>query len=136
MRYLLDTNTCIDYLTGRFPSVVERLKSLAPDEVGVSSVVVAELRYGAEKSARPSENNSLLDRFFEDVPVIGFDARAAGAYGTLRSRLERRGTPIGPNDMLIAAQALAVRSVLVTDNVSEFGRVQGLTIENWRESSV
>ena len=136
MRYLLDTNVCIDYLTGRFPSVAERLRSLAPDEVGVSSVVVAELRYGAQKSARPGENNRLLDRFFEDLPVVDFDARAASAYGALRSRLELRGTPIGPNDMLIAAQALAVGSVLVTDNLSEFTRVEGLSIENWRESAV
>ena len=136
MRYLLDTNACIDYLTGRFPSVGARLESLAPHEVGVSSVVVAELRYGAEKSARPGENNRLLDRFFEDVSVVDFDARAAAAYGTLRSHLELQGTPIGPNDMLIAAQALAVRTVLITDNVSEFSRVRGLTIENWRGSAV
>jgi len=132
VRYLLDTNACIDFLTGRFPRVGERLLSLTPADVAVGSVVVAELRYGAEKSARSSENNRRLDRFFEDMPVVDFDARAASAYGSLRLHLEQEGTPIGPNDMLIAAQALAVRWVLVTDNVSEFARVQGLTIENWR----
>ena len=132
MRYLLDTNVCIDYLTGRFPSVVERLQKLTPEDVGVSSVVVAELRYGAEKSTRPSENHRLLDRFFEDMDVVDFDSPAARAYGTLRSHLERQGTPIGPNDMLIAAQAVASRRVLVTDNASEFARVPGLAIENWR----
>ena len=134
MRYLLDTNVCVDYLTGRFPSVVERLQALTPDDVCVSSIAVAELRYGAEKSSRSEENHRRLDLFFGDLPLVDFDAPAALAYGQLRTRLECEGVPIGPNDMLIAAQAMAGHLVLVTDNQSEFGRVQGLRTENWRPS--
>ena len=134
MRYLLDTNVCIDYLTGRYPGVVARLHSCTPEEVGVSSIAVAELRYGAEKSEQPRNNNRSLDLLFEDLQVVDFDSRAAAAYGTLRTELESRGEPIGPNDMLIAAQALHARLIVVTDNVREFSRVRGLTVENWRDT--
>jgi tRNA(fMet)-specific endonuclease VapC len=130
--YLLDTNVAVDYLTGRYPSVVDRLRSLVPEDVAISSVAVAELRYGADKSGRPAENHARLDAFLADVATIDFDLRAAAAYGRLRARLEAAGTPIGPNDMLIAAQALAEGLVLVSDNVSEFGRVPGLEVQDWR----
>lgn len=130
--YLLDTNVCIDYLTGRYPAVAKRLLQLSPAAVATSSVAVAELRYGAQKSQRPAENHRRLDLLLEDLPVLDFDLDAAAVYGTLRRELEKRGQLIGPNDMLIAAQALAHGVVLVTDNVSEFGRIEGLRVENWR----
>ena len=132
MKYLLDTNVCIDYLTGRFPTTVRRIQASTPEDMGVSTVSVAELRYGADKSDRPEANHQLLDTFLADVPALDFDLRAAAEYGQLRAALERSGTPIGPNDMLISAQALALRLVLVTDNESEFRRVEGLVVENWR----
>lgn len=130
--YLLDTNVCVDYLTGRYPGVATRLHQLSPAAVATSSIAVAELRYGAQKSQRPAENHRRLDLLLEDLPVLDVDLGAAAAYGGLRRELERRGQLIGPNDMLIAAQALAHGVVLVTDNVSEFGRVEGLQVENWR----
>ncbi len=98
----------------------------------MSSIAVAELRYGAEKSARPRENHGRLDLLLEDLRTLDFDPDAGAAYGRLRAALEARGTPIGPNDMLIAAQAMAHDLVLVSADVSEFGRIDGLRLENWR----
>jgi tRNA(fMet)-specific endonuclease VapC len=132
VRYLLDTNVCVDYLTGRYASVAERLRLVAPPDVAVSAVAVAELRYGAEKSGRAAANHGALALFLGDVTTLDFDREAAAAYGRLRSSLEKDGTPIGANDMLIAAQALAAQLILVTDNTDEFQRVPGLVIENWR----
>ncbi len=133
MRYLLDTNVCVDFLNGRYPRVIDRLLATSPDEVAISTIAVAELRYGADKSARRQENHDSIDRFLTDVPTLGFDNEAARAYGALRARLERSGSPIGPNDMLIAAQALANDLVLVTANLDELQRVEGLQLESWRE---
>lgn len=132
MRYLLDSNVCVDYLGGRYPGVVRRVTQETPDDLAVSAVTVAELRYGADKSQRPRANHARLNALFRELRCVDFDARAAGAYGRLRSRLERRGKPIGPNDMLIAAHALSRGLVLVTDNVREFRRVPRLKVENWR----
>ena len=132
MRFLLDTNVCVDYLNGRFPSVVERLQSLRPDDIAVSAIAVAELRYGAAKSARPAENHRRLDLLLADLAALEFDLSAAALYGRLRSDLEAHGTPIGPNDMLIAAQALAQELILVTADLEEFRRVDGLVVESWR----
>jgi len=132
MRYLLDTNVCVDYLNGRYPTVIERLQKTRPEDVAVSVIAVAELRYGADKSERPDANHQRLDRLLDDLASFEFDLKAASDYGRLRTELERRGTPIGPNDMLIASQARAHDLVLVTDNVAEFERVEGLRVENWR----
>ena len=132
MRYLLDANVCVDYLNGRFPSVAAKLQSLAPEEVAISVVAVAELRFGADKSARAEANHHRLDLFLGDVAVLDFERDAARAYGSLRAALERSGTPIGPNDMLIAAQALAAGTVLVSANLDEMRRVPGLAVESWR----
>ena len=133
MRYLLDTNVCVDYLTGRYPSVAARLRALGPADMCLSSVVVAELRYGADRSAHPRRNHRMLDVLTDEIACQAFDGAAAACYGKVRTDLERRGRPIGPNDMLIAAHALALGLVLVTDNVREFGRVNGLDLEDWRE---
>lgn len=133
MRYLLDTNVCVDFVTGRYPAVAGRLAELRPVDVAVSSVVAAELRYGAEKSSRRAENHRRLDVLLGELPVLELDLDAASVYGRIRAELEARGTPIGPNDLLIGAQALAADRVLVTDNVAEFSRIEGLRIENWRE---
>ena len=133
MRYLLDTNVCVDYLNGRFPSVTERIRRSSPRDLCVSSVVVAELRYGADRSSSRDRNHRRLDILTAEIPCVDFDLVAATTYGRVRAALEARGSPIGANDMLIAAHALALGVVLVTDNVREFERVEGLEIDNWRE---
>jgi tRNA(fMet)-specific endonuclease VapC len=132
MKYLLDSNVCVDYLTGRFPHVQRRIQARLPEDLCLSSIVVAELRYGADKSAKPRRNHQLLSVLTEEIPCRDFDTDAATRYGKLRASLERKGKPIGPNDMLIAAHALSLGLVLVTDNVGEFERVEGLKLENWR----
>jgi tRNA(fMet)-specific endonuclease VapC len=134
MKYLLDSNVCVDYLTGRFPNVRKRILSLLPEDLCLSSIVVAELRYGADKSAKARHNHRLLDVLTAEIPCRDFDTAGATMYGKLRASLEKKGKPIGPNDMLIAAHALSLSLVLVTDNVSEFKRVEGLKLENWREA--
>ena len=132
MRFLLDTNVCVDYLRGHPSTVIATLQRHAPADLGLSSIVVAELRYGAERSARPSANHSRIDVLAAEIPAVDFDGAAAAAYGRLRGRLEKAGEVIGANDMLIAAQALSRKLVLVTDNESEFRRIKGLRVENWR----
>ena len=133
MKYLLDSNVCVDYLTGRYPSVTTQIQRVLPEELCLSSIVVAELRYGADKSARSRRNHRLLDVLIDEIPCRDFDSKAASIYGRVRVALERQGQPIGPNDMLIAAHALSLGLVLVSDNVREFKRVRGLKLENWRE---
>lgn len=132
MRHLLDTNACVDYLTGRYPRVVARIQRSTPEDLCVSSVVVAELRYGADHSARRRRNHARIDALIEELECLDFDVPAAAAYGRVRARLEASGTPIGPNDMLIAAHALSRGLSVVTDNVAEFRRVEGLKVESWR----
>ena len=134
MKYLLDTNVCVDYLTGRFPQVARRIHGASPEDLCLSSIVIAELRYGADKSGRPRRNHELLDVLTNEIPGRDFDSAAASIYGRIRAALEKKGKPIGPNDMLIAAHALSLGLVLVSDNSAEFKRVRGLEIENWREA--
>ncbi|HEV2843985.1 MAG TPA: type II toxin-antitoxin system VapC family toxin [Thermoanaerobaculia bacterium] len=132
MRYLLDTNVWVDYLRQRSARVISRVRSSDPDDLALSSVVLAELRYGAERSQRSDRNHAQLDILVRDVPLLDFDASAAGAFGRLRTALEVQGAVIGPYDMMIAAQALSQKLVLVTDNQDEFCRVPSLRLENWR----
>jgi tRNA(fMet)-specific endonuclease VapC len=133
MAYLLDTSACSDYFTARYPKVVARIQACSPDDLRLSVVVVAELRYGADHSARRRANHARIDALIEEIETFDFDLRAAAAYGRVRAQLEAGGTPIGPNDMLIAAHALSRGLTVVTDNTAEFGRVKGLKVENWRE---
>ena len=133
MKYLLDTNVWIDYLTGRYPTVVTRIQESPPDDLCLSSVVMADLRYGAEKSKRKRLNHDLLDTLARDVRCVEFDLDGARAYGELRTAVEKRGTPLGPYDMMIAAHALSLGLIVVTDNEREFGRVKSFPVENWRD---
>jgi len=132
MKYLLDTNACVDYLNGRFPKLTGRIHRSAPSDLCISSVAVAELRYGAEKSTQRQRNHERLDVLLGDIPCVDFDSGAALVYGRVRAILERRGIIIGPYDLQIAAHALFLDLVLVSDNVREFRRVEGLKVENWR----
>src|SRR6266852_6171655 len=129
--YLLDTNACIRILNGTSTSLVYHLRAVPRSLVRLSSVVKAELLYGARKSTRVAENLRLLERFFDTIASLPFDDQCAEEYGLLRDELDRAGTPIGPNDLLIAATARASGCTLVTHNVREFSRVSGLQYEDW-----
>lgn len=132
MKYLLDTNVCVDFFNQRHPSVTERIRRSSPEDLCLSSVVVAELRYGADRSQRRDENHERLDVLTAEIQCLDFDLAAALVYGRIRSALEAEGAPIGPYDMMIAAHALSRELILVTDNEREFRRVPRLQIENWR----
>jgi tRNA(fMet)-specific endonuclease VapC len=129
--YLLDTNACIRILNRTSASLTERLRFVPREQIRLSSVVKAELLYGARKSSRIAENLRLLERFFDTIAGLSFDDHCAEEYGLLREELERAGTPIGPNDLLIAATARAHHAVLVTHNIKEFSRVAALRLEDW-----
>jgi len=131
MRVLLDTNICIYLIKKKPAGVVRRLQSLQISDVSLSSITLGELEYGVEKSQRPEQNRWALMEFLSPLDILSFDDDAAQRYGKLRSRLERSGNLIGPMDLLIAAHALSLGAVLVTNNASEFRRVEELTVENW-----
>jgi tRNA(fMet)-specific endonuclease VapC len=127
----LDTNVCIHIIRRRPQAVLRRFEDYGIGEVGISSVTIAELRYGAEKSSRPEQNLEALGRFLLPLEILAFGGEAAAAYGWIRAALENAGTPIGPLDTLIAAHAVSVGVTLVTNNIREFGRVPGLGVEDW-----
>ena len=131
MTHLLDTNACIAHLRSANSSVTRELKKRAPGDVVLCSVVKAELLFGARRSRDVQKNLQQLAPFFAGFASLPFDDVAADAYSDARAVLVAAGTPIGPNDMLIAAIALANHIVLVSRNVAEFRRVPGLQIENW-----
>lgn len=131
MTYLLDTNTCIQYLNGRSHRLIENLRSRTPDEIAVCSVVKAELYYGAQRSRNPREAIAGIEEFLTPYRSLPFDDQCAEAYGRIRARLAQLGLPIGPNDLLIAAIAVLHGAILVTHNVREFSRVDGLVFQDW-----
>jgi tRNA(fMet)-specific endonuclease VapC len=128
--FLLDTNVCIGLLKGH-AGIVARLNQLTPADVRLCAVVKAELRYGAWASENPAQNLSTLKRFVAPYLSLPFDDACADSYGRLRAELRRQGVPIGANDLLIAATALAHDLILVTHNTREFGRVPQLRFEDW-----
>lgn len=128
--YLLDTNIVIAAMKGH-PAVCARLESLPPTALWLSAIVLGELEFGAAKSAQSERNRSRLAELARRLPLLLVDATACRRYGEVRAHLEASGTPIGANDMWIAAQALAASCVLVTDNEREFRRVPELRVENW-----
>ena len=131
MKYLLDTNTCIHYLNHLDSPVRHRLEHVLPSEVVLCSMVKAELYYGAFKSKQTTKNLAALEYLFSILTSLPFDDLAARIYGEIRSDLSIKGTLIGPNDMIIAATALACNITLVTRNTKEFLRVSNLKVENW-----
>lgn len=130
MRYLVDTNVCIAWLKGD-RAVRDAWRAVDPEEVLLSSVVRAELIFGARKSQRVAANLRLLDALFSALASAPFDDRAAEQYGALRAHLTAQGQLIGPNDLMIAATALALDATVVTRNAREFTRVAGLRVEAW-----
>lgn len=131
MSYLLDTNVCIRYLNGRSERIRSHIESLHPREIVLCSVVKAELFYGAMKSVNPVRNITKQRKFTDRFVSYPFDDEAAEAYGRIRSELEKSGTPIGPNDLMIASVAIRNGVVLVTHNTREFGRVRDLKMTDW-----
>lgn len=128
---LLDTDICIHLLNGREPALLDRFRTHTPTELALCSVVRAELLWGARRSQRVDANLARIRAFAEPLQTLPFDDHCAESYGVIRAELAARGTPIGPNDTLIAAIAVAHGCRLVTRNVSEFQRVEGLEIERW-----
>ncbi len=130
MRFMLETNACIVVMNRKSANASARMRSNLSD-ICVSSLTLAELRFGAEKSANNSANHKAVDEFLLPLCIEHFDEAAAYVYGIVRERLQRLGCPIGPIDTLIGAHALALRLTLVTNNTSEFRRIEGLAVEDW-----
>ena len=131
MRILLDTDICIYAINRKRPEVLSRVRGYPLGEVGISAITYAELRFGVENSARVEQNMGRLERFLLPLEIVPFNAEAARHYGRLRRELKRVDCPIGSNDLLIAAHALALATTLVTNNVREFSRIDGLHVERW-----
>lgn len=131
MKYLLDTNTCIRYLNGRSTKIRAKLPTLPRSAVMVSIITQAELFYGSAKSQTPEKSRAKQTEFLQTVNIILFDEPCAVIYGGIRAHLDKQGTPIGANDLLIASTALANDLILVTHNTREFVRVPNLKLDDW-----
>jgi tRNA(fMet)-specific endonuclease VapC len=131
MRYLLDTDICIHLIRYKPEQLLRKLTSLPVGEVWVSSITIAELHYGAQRSSRPKQNADALAMFLLPLVVADFDYQAAEVYSQIRAYLETTGKPIGPLDTLIAAHAVSLGVTLVTNNAGECARVPQLHVENW-----
>ena len=130
MKFLLDTDTCI-YALKQNPSVLKHLLAQSREDIAVSVITEAELRTGAAKSTSAAKTLRLLENFLRPLEIVEFTSQDAASYAQVRGKLEREGTPIGPLDTLIAAQAVARKLKLVSNNEGECSRVAGLRIENW-----
>ena len=133
MRYMLDTNICIYVIKHKPEKVFQKLQTIHPEDVCISSVTYAELVHGVEKSIAVEKNRLALSMLLANMEILDFDAVAANCYGKIRADLEKKGTPIGPLDMMIAGHAQSLGYTIVTNNVKEFSRVAALKIENWAE---
>jgi len=132
MTYFLDSNICINCLRDFSCRSSTTLVSYSPFAIRIPAIVEAELLFGARKSSRPEENLASVRTFLQTFAVVPFDSAAAEEYGQIRQNLEKRGQVIGADDLLIAATVLAHGGVLVTHNISEFARVEGLRLEDWQ----
>ena len=133
IKYLLDADTFSQMVKGIHPGIVERMGSLPTDEAALSVITRGEIQYGLELSPIRAAWRKRLDLLLSAFATLGLDAVAALHYAQLRAHLSRRGTPIGPNDLWIAAHARAANLILVTHNTREFSRVPRLKLENWME---
>ena len=131
MKFLLDTNICIYIIKQKPPKVLQKFNSYQVGDIGISSITVAELEFGVQKSQFPERNQQALIQFLLPLTVVDFDRAAAVIYGDIRASLEKKGKPIGSLDTLIAAHALSLQVTLVTNNVKEFSRVPDLQLDNW-----
>ncbi|HJC31442.1 MAG TPA: type II toxin-antitoxin system VapC family toxin [Candidatus Anaerobutyricum faecale] len=131
MKYMLDTNICIYAIKQKPPEVIRTFLKHNPDDICVSSITYGELMYGVEKSRAVERNRAAITLFLSTISILPFDSYASEEYGKVRAELERKGTPIGPMDMLIAGHARSEKLTLVTNNTREFFRVENLKVEDW-----
>lgn len=131
MTYMLDTNICIYAIKNKPEQVLEKLKQNLSNGICISAITLAELQHGVEKSMNPEKNSMALLQFLSILDILPFDDLAAVEYGKICAYLQKRGTPIGTMDILIAAHAKTENLIIVTNNVREFERVPDLKIENW-----
>ena len=131
LKYMLDTNICIYLIKEFHPSLLKIMATRKASSVCISVITLAELEFGIKKSGNPAKNRLAVEKFLESITVLPFDKNASIEYGDIRASLQRLGTPIGPNDLFIAAHAKSLGYTLVTNNMREFCRVDGLSVENW-----
>jgi tRNA(fMet)-specific endonuclease VapC len=131
MKFLLDTNICIYIIKQKPLEVLHKFKTYQVGDIGISSITVAELEFGVQKSQCSAKNQQALTQFLLPLKIVNFDNAAATIYDEIRARLEKQGTPIGSLDTLIAAHALSLQVTLITNNIRKFNRVPNLKIKNW-----
>lgn len=131
MKYMLDTNICIYTIKHKPPEVIKAFLCHEPDDMCISSITYGELMHGVEKSQAVERNRAAITLFLSAISILPFDSDAAEKYGAVRADLERKGTPIGPMDMLIAGHARSRGLILVTNNTREFFRMNELEVEDW-----
>jgi tRNA(fMet)-specific endonuclease VapC len=131
MEFLLDTNICIYIIKQKPLTVFNKFNKIPVGSIGISTITLAELQFGVRKSSDPIKNMEALEKFLIPLEIIDFDYKATIEYGKIRAILEKQGTPIGPLDTLIAAHAKSNGYTLISNNVKEFSRVEGLKLENW-----
>lgn len=133
MKYMLDTNICIYAIKHKPDTVIRKFLSHDPEELCISAIAYAELIHGVEKSMAVERNRIAMSLFLSPITILQFDDRAAEEYGRIKAELEKKGTPIGPMDTLIASHAKSRGLIIVTNNTREFDRVVGLTVEDWTQ---
>lgn len=131
MRYLLDTNICSYILKNRPASVKQKFDEVGAEHLCISSVVLAELYYGAARHPKSVIIRKEIDDFVSRLLVVAWDEQSANHYGAIRAALEKVGSPVGAMDMLIAAHARSMGATLITNNLREFERISGLMVQNW-----
>jgi len=131
MKFMVDTNTCIYFIKNKSPKLQDHFRSQAVGDIGISTITLAELRFGVEKSQHVERNRQALEEFLLPLEIADFDKPAADAYGLIRAQLEKAGTPIGPLDLQIGAHALSLSATLITNNIKEFNRIKGLNVTDW-----
>lgn len=129
--YFLDTNICVYFLSRKYPSVTAKFHSHDPSDLAISAIVAGELAYGVENSTRVESNRQSLAAFLSKMQVLAWDEDAIWHFGQQKVRLKKAGARIGELDLLIGCQALAMGAVMVTNNIHEFERIEGLKLENW-----
>jgi len=134
MKVMLDTNICIAIIKQKPPQALKRFTAYKVGEIGISWVTLAELEFGVAKSQHLEKNQAALDEFVLPLEIANFDRETAKVYGRIRAALGKKGTPIGPLDMMIGAHALALGVTLATNNTKEFSRIKGLTVADWLDS--
>ena len=133
MKYMLDTNICIYAIKHKPDTMIKKFLSHDPEELCISAITYAELMHGVEKSMAVERNRIAMSLFLSPITILQFDERAAEEYGRIKAELEKKGTPIGPMDTLIASHAKSRGLIIVTNNTREFNRVVGLTVEDWTQ---